>query len=299
MANRAAAAEFRIIPIAGRIGAVIEGLRLTDKLSEETAAAVSAALARHKVVFLRDQHDFDDEAMERLAERMGDPIAHPNIADTKGSRYLLSLEGPAGYASSLWHTDLTFMPAYPAASILRPLQLPATGGDTMFANCAAAYLELPEPLMAMADRLWALHSNDLDFDLDYGGDVLDRVKLFMGKPPEAVFNTEHPIVRVHPETGERVLLTGTFIKRLIGFDARQSMQILALLQDCITRPENCLRWSWSLGDVAIWDNRATQHRVVADYGDEVRHFRRATIQGSLPVGVDGQPSRAIESRPPA
>jgi taurine dioxygenase len=281
-------------PVAGRIGAVIEGVRIAGDLADATIAAVRAALLEYKVVFFRGQDNLDDAAMEGFAERMGEPIAHPNVADPKGSRYLLDLEVSAGYAASIWHTDMTFLPAYPAASILRAVKLPTTGGDTMWANCVTAYADLPEPLKAMADRLWALHSNDTDFDGDFAGEVWERVQVYLSRPPTKVFHTEHPVVRVHPETGERALVTGTFVKRLAGFDTRQSQQILTLLQEFITRPENCVRWQWQLGDVAMWDNRATQHRSVADFGDQPRHLRRATIHGTIPRGIDGRESRVVK-----
>jgi taurine dioxygenase len=282
--------------VGGRVGAVIEGVRISGDLDAATIAAIRSALLKHKVVFFRDQGVLDDAAMEGFVERMGDPIAHPNAIDPEGSRYLLNLNESAGYGASTWHTDMTFLPAYPAASILRAVALPEAGGDTMWANTAAAYDDLPEPLKAMVDRLWALHSNDTNFDDNFFGEARRRVDVYArGGTPPRLFETEHPVVRVHPETGERTLLTGTFVKRLVGFDLQQSHQILALLQGYITRPENCVRWQWRLGDVAMWDNRATQHRAVADFGDQPRHLRRATIHGTIAQGIDGSESRVVRS----
>ena len=100
---------------------------------------------------------------------------------------------------------------------------------------------------------------------------------------------------MHPETGERSLLIGTWVKRLVDFDVAQSQRILSLFQDYAVKPENTLRWNWQPGDVAVWDNRATQHRSVADFGDQSRLFRRATIHGAVPVGVDGTESRALHN----
>jgi taurine dioxygenase len=284
-----------IHPVAGRIGAVIEGVHLTGDLHDAVVTAIRAALLKHKVVFFRGQHHVDDEAMEGFAERMGDPIAHPNAADPHGSKYLLNLAESAGYGASVWHTDMTFLPAYPAASILRTVALPDAGGDTMWANTSSAYAELPEPLKAMVDRLWALHSNDTDFDADFWGEARRHVEVYAGHKAARLFETEHPVVRVHPETGERALVLGKFVKRFLGFDARQSHQVLSLLQEYITRPENCVRWQWRLGDVAMWDNRATQHRSVADFGDQPRHLRRATIHGTIARGIDGCESRVVKS----
>jgi alpha-ketoglutarate-dependent sulfate ester dioxygenase len=288
-------ADLRVVPIAGRIGAICEGIRISGELDDASIAAIRAALLKHKVIFFRDQDHLDDAAMEGFTERMGDPIPHPNVADPQGSKYLLNLEESAGYAASIWHTDMTFLPAYPAASVLRAVTLPEAGGDTMWANTASAYQDLPEPLRAMADRLWAIHSNDTDFDADFAGEVRVRVERYVGQKPPRIFRTRHPVVRVHPETGERSLLIGTFVKQLIGFDVRQSQQILALLQDYVTSPEYCVRWRWQAGDVAMWDNRATMHRSVADFGDQPRHLRRATIHGTVPVSVDGEESRPLAS----
>ena len=121
----------------------------------------------------------------------------------------------------------------------------------------------------------------------------NRIDVYTRQALGTLFETEHPVVRIHPETGERVLLAGIFVKRLVGFTAKQSQAVLALLQEYIIRPENCVRWRWEPGDVAMWDNRATQHRSVADFGDQPRHLRRATIHGCVPIGVDGTASRAI------
>lgn len=283
----------RITPIAARIGATIEGVELSGDLDDATVAQIRSALLKHKVVVFRGQDHVGDGEMEAFAERMGDPIPHPNVAASQGSRYLLDLEASAGFAASVWHTDLTFMPAYPMASILRAVELPATGGDTMWANCATAYDDMPEPLKAMADRLRAVHRNDVDYGSEFAGELRERIDRYTSQALGTLFETEHPVVRVHPEPGERVLLTGIFIRRLLGFTAKQSQAILNILQEYITRPENCLRWRWSKGDVAMWDNRSTQHRSVADFGDQPRHLRRATIHGDVPVGVDGTPSRAV------
>jgi taurine dioxygenase len=294
MSTHTASAAIVVQRIGGRIGAVIEGVRMAGDLDEPVMDAIRAALLAHKVVVFRGQHHLDDAAMEAFVERMGDPIAHPNAADPQGSRYLLNLEESAGYGASVWHTDMTFLPAYPAASVLRAVALPDAGGDTMWANTASAYAELPEPLRAMVDRLWALHSNDTDFDADFWGEARRHVEVYAMEKPSRLFETEHPVVQVHPESGERALVLGKFVKRFVGFDTHQSHQIMSLLQEYITRPENCVRWHWQLGDVAMWDNRATQHRSVADFGEQPRHLRRATIHGTIARGIDGRESRVVK-----
>jgi taurine dioxygenase len=109
-----------------------------------------------------------------------------------------------------------------------------------------------------------------------------------------LYETEHPVVHIHPETGERNLLLGHFVQRLKGLSSPDSNHLLAVFHDHITRQENTVRWSWTQGDVAIWDNRATQHYAINDYGDAHRVVRRATVQGSIPIGVDGRRSVTVK-----
>jgi taurine dioxygenase len=208
-----------------------------------------------------------------------------------GSRYLLDINTGEGQVASSWHTDVTFVPAYPDASILRAIEVPDAGGDTLWANTAAAYDTLPEPLRRMIDGLTAVHSN-----------LHDDSELFRDRKSSAayravfapvVYETEHPVVRVHPESGERALVVGHFLKQFEGLSADHSQRLRAILQEHITRPENTVRWRWRKDDVAIWDNRATQHRAVADFGRQRRHLRRVTIKGSIPNGIDGFTSRMI------
>ncbi|MET4898397.1 TauD/TfdA family dioxygenase [Sphingomonadaceae bacterium jetA1] len=281
-----------IRPIAGRIGAEIRGIRLGGDLDAVTIAAIEAALNRHKVIFFRAQH-LSDAEHEAFAALLGKPIAHPTVPVAEGSRYLLELNSREGHAASSWHTDVTFVPAYPKASILRALIVPEAGGDTVWANGVTAYEELPAPLRTLVDGLKAIHSNDYDYAAVLGrsAEVLEEHrKVFTS----TIYETEHPVVRVHPETGERSLLLGHFVKRFVDLNVADSQRLFAILQDHITKPENVVRWHWQAGDVAIWDNRATQHRAVADFGIQRRHLRRATIAGDVPRGIDGTESRAIK-----
>ena len=191
------------------------------------------------------------------------------------------------------HTDVTFVEAYPKASILRSVVAPAFGGDTVWANTAAAYQSLPEPLRELADKLWAVHSNEYD----YAGTKPDvdpaKLERYRQVFTSTVYETEHPVVRVHPISGERALQLGHFVKRIKGYSQADSAHLFNLLQGHVTRLENTVRWRWQAGDVAIWDNRATQHYAVDDYGTQPRIVRRVTLGGEVPVGVDGQQSRTL------
>jgi taurine dioxygenase len=289
-------AGLEIVPVGGRIGAEIRGVALSGDLDAATVAAIRAALTRHKVIFFRDQQ-LDDAAHEAFAARLGAPVAHPTVPVAQGSKYLLDLESREGFAASSWHTDVTFTLNYPEASILRAIEVPEAGGDTLWANTVTAYEDLPLPLKALVDDLWAVHTNAYDYAAVFADTAKDKLDQYRSVFTSTVYETEHPVVRVHPETRERSLLVGHFVKQFVGLNGADSQRLLSLLQDHVTRPENTVRWRWRKGDVAIWDNRATQHRAIADFGQQHRHLRRATIAGSVPVGVDGRPSRVIQPAP--
>lgn len=288
--------DLDIRPVAGTIGAEVRGVNLGQPLDESTVKSIRQALVRHKVIFFRDQTDIDDASHEEFASQLGKPVAHPTVPVAEGSKYLLDLNSTEGYAASSWHTDVTFVDAYPEASILRGIIIPEAGGDTLWANTAVAYDTLPESLRGLVDSLWAVHTNLYDYASHFGRakeDVEKHKNVFAS----TVYETEHPVVHVHPETGERNLLLGHFIKILIGLSAADSQRLFQILQDHATKPEHTVRWRWKPDDVAIWDNRATQHRAIADFGKQRRHLRRATIAGTVPVSIDGQHSRTTKKEP--
>ncbi|WIW90624.1 TauD/TfdA family dioxygenase (plasmid) [Sphingobium sp. V4] len=286
-----------IVPVAGRIGAEIRGIALGGDLDDATLAAIRDALLRHKVIFFRDQHQLDDAAQEAFAERFGKPIAHPTVPVVPGSKYLLELDSKEGRAASSWHTDVTFVPAYPEASILRALVIPQAGGDTLWANTVTAYEELPEQLRQLADTLWAVHTNLYDYATIHTDANDEAIRRHREVFASTVYETEHPLVRVHPETGERSLLLGHFFKQFTGLSQADSQRLFAIFQEHVIKPENTVRWRWQPGDVAIWDNRATQHRAIADFGVQHRQLRRATIAGTVPVSIDGRESRNLKKEP--
>jgi len=293
------ASPLDIRPIGGRIGAEIRGVVLSGDLDAATVQAIEAALVRHKVIFFRGQDHLDNAEHEAFAGLFGDPVAHPTVPVAEGSRYLLELDSREGYAASSWHTDVTFVEAYPKGSILRAITVPEAGGDTVWANGETAYESLPEPLRQLANTLWAVHSNDYDYAAVLSGAQADSqqhreyVAAHRAVFTSTVYETEHPVVRVHPVSGQRSLLLGHFVKRFVGLSQQDSQRLFAILQEHITREENVVRWQWQPGDVAFWDNRATQHRAVADFALQRRTLRRATINGDVPVGIDGRRSRAL------
>jgi len=283
-----------IHPVAGRIGAEIRGVTLSGDLDAATIEAIQAALVKHKVIFFRSQTQLDDQGQEAFAKLLGDPVAHPTVPVRDGTHYLLELDGAEGRRANSWHTDVTFVDAYPKASILRNVVAPQSGGDTVWANTATAYDDLAPELKALADSLWAVHSNEYDYASVRPNIDPARLEEYRKVFTSTVYETEHPVVRVHPISGEKTLLLGHFVKRLKGLSQHDSTHLFAVLQSHVTRLENTVRWRWQPGDVAIWDNRATQHYAVDDYGTQPRIVRRVTLSGEVPVGIDGQRSRTIK-----
>ncbi|MGW9130279.1 TauD/TfdA dioxygenase family protein [Streptomyces sp. NPDC055681] len=275
--------------IGGRIGAVVSGVRLGGDLEPAVVAAVRAAALDHKVIFFRGQDHLDGESHEAFERLLGAPVAHPTVPSADG-RYALGIDSDHGGRANQWHTDVTFVPAYPAFSILRAVTIPPYGGNTLWSNTAAAYAELPEPLRALADSLRAIHSNDYDYAAVRPDARPEAFAKYREVFTSTKFRTEHPVVRVHPETGERVLLLGNFVQRIAGLTGRDSRALIDLFQSHIERPENTVRWQWQTGDVAIWDNRATQHYGVDDSDTHNRKLRRVTVDGDVPIGTDGRPS---------
>jgi len=261
----AAPAELDIAPVSGRIGAEVRGLRLSGTLPAATFAAIRQALYRHKVLFFRGQQQLDDAAQQAFGRLFGELVDHPTVPSKDGTQ-ILELDSHHGGRANSWHTDVTFEVDYPQVSILRAVTLPPYGGDTVWANTAAAYDELTPALKALAETLWALHGNDYDYAATRVAPDAHGAKRYHEVFTSRLIQAEHPLVRLHPETGERTLVSGHFIKNFIGCNTQE-------------------------GDVAVWDNRATQHYAINDYGDAHRVMRRITVRGDVPVAVDGQRSR--------
>jgi alpha-ketoglutarate-dependent taurine dioxygenase len=279
-----------VVKLGANIGARIDGVRLAERIDASTAANINAALLEHKVIFFREQHDLDDEGQLALARSLGTPTrAHPTVT-SRGAR-LLPIDSRYDKANS-WHTDVTFVDRIPKASLLRAVTLPAYGGTTTWASTEAAYDQLPAPLRALAESLWAVHTNQYDYASPREAATAEE-RQYRDEFVSDYYETEHPVVRIHPETGRRVLLLGHFVKRFVGLGATESATLFNLLQARVTKLENTIRWDWRPGDLAIWDNRATQHYAVADYDDQFRMLNRVTLAGDIPVAVEGQTSRVV------
>jgi taurine dioxygenase len=289
-------ARIGVTRLSGNIGAEISGVDAGEVLSDDAVAEVRRALLQHKVVFLRDQH-LNYPRQVAFAERLGPlTLGHPTLASPPDQPFLEEIDSRKGGRANHWHTDVTFVDRPPAFTLLHAVVIPPVGGDTIWANTVTAYENLPAQLRELADRLRIVHTNDYDYAAVYGreerGDeaLIARRKEFIS----TVYETEHPAVRVHPETAERSLVLGGFARSIAGFSPQASRDLIRVLQEYVTRPEQTVRWRWREGDLAIWDNRATQHYAIFDYGTAHRRGERVTVAGPVPVGIDGRPSVSLK-----
>ncbi len=270
-------------PTGPLLGAEISGVDLTKPLAPEEVAAIRAALLKHKVIFFRDQ-DISYEDHVRFGRYFGDLEGHPVTATVPGFPEILFIEAadgmkisdkvyPIARPANKWHTDVTFREKPSMGGILRMRQKPAYGGDTIFADTAAIYSDLPPDVKAKIDTLDAEH----DIIRSYGYRVApEKAEELRKEYPLMV----HPVVRRHPETGEKHLFVNhVFTDRILGLPEDEATKLLAYLLDRVKAPEYQMRFTWSENAIAFWDNRATQHYGVLDYWPHERVVERVTVMG--------------------
>ena len=283
--------ELELRKVTARIGAEVVGLDISGELEPGTVAAIRAALNEHKALVFNNV-DLDDAGQQNFARHFGElTTAHPTVSALDGAPNVLPVDSERGIANH-WHTDVTFVVNPPQLSTLRSIVVPPYGGETLIANSGAAYRSLPEALRKFADTLWAVHTNDYDYAAapeTIDADARQRHAEFVS----IKYQTVHPVVRVHPLTGERGLFIGGFAQRIVGLSPTESRKILDLLQSYVTRPDNILRWRWSPNQLVAFDNRITQHYAVDNYDRQPRRLNRVTVAGDIPVGIDGSPSYSI------
>ncbi|WP_283137004.1 TauD/TfdA dioxygenase family protein [Rhizohabitans arisaemae] len=272
--------------VAGRIGAEVSRIRLSGDLDDREVRLIRASLLRHRVLFFRGQHHLDQDGQVAFARLLG-PLTPTRPAERVigGNVHIADLDYSDGRRGDRWRTDGTYTERPPLASVARALEVPPAGGDTLWANTVAAYEDCPQELRVLAERLRAVHTNR--FELAWDAD-----------PDWAPAETEHPVVRVHPETGEHAILLGGYARSLAGLSKETSEALIRLLQEQVVRAENTVRWRWAPGDVAVWDNRATQHRVIHDFGDRRRRLHQVGVAGEAPVAVDGGRSVPVADETP-
>ncbi|MFF2517146.1 TauD/TfdA dioxygenase family protein [Streptomyces sp. NPDC058086] len=284
--------SIEISKVTANIGARVSGADISKPLDEEQVTAIREALNVHKALVFDDVH-LDDEGQQAFARHFGDlTTAHPTVAAVDGAPNVLPVDSERGRANH-WHTDVTFVLNPPQASTLRSITIPPYGGETLISSSAAAYRDLPAPLRALADTLWAEHTNDYDYAVP--DEQIDEEQAAQRAQFTSIkFRTAHPVVRVHPLTGERGLFIGGFAQRIVGLSVGESRKLLDLFQSYVTRPENILRWRWSPNQLVLFDNRITQHYAIDNYDGRPRRLHRVTVAGDVPVGIEGKESYSIE-----
>ena len=297
------AAEVEVRPLSIHIGAEIHGVDLREPLTSAQVCAIRAALLKWKVVFFRDQ-PMDHRQHVAFSRQFGEPTPghvvfggdeqFPEIYSIAKYRKANAKRSVAAMRSwSGWHTDITAAINPPAASILRGVVVPPYGGDTQWTNLAVAYQALSPALRGFVDTLSGEHR----FDAPTGKAAS---KAYDDVVTQNSLVSRHPLVRVHPETGERVLyVSPSFLKSIPDLKPSESERIMHLLWEHAVLPEFTVRFKWEPGSVAFWDNRSTAHLAPRDIFDSEfdRQFYRVTLMGDVPTGVNGQVSEALEGQP--
>jgi alpha-ketoglutarate-dependent taurine dioxygenase len=266
-------------------GATVHGVDLATA-DDATTAAVRQALTEHKVLFFEDQR-LDPDSHVALGNRLGRlTVSHPVVPGLdEAHTEIYALDSADNGFADVWHTDVTFVKRPPLGSVLRAVTLPPHGGDTNWADLELAFASLSEPVQRLAEQLTAVHDGTREF----GYYLAQRREgsLWEGERFRRLDPVEHPVVRVHPETGRRSLFVNPgFVSHIVGVSDAESRHLLDLFYAHITKPEHIVRHRWRLGDVAMWDNRATVHYANRDYGDARRVMHRITLRGDEPFGVD-------------
>jgi taurine dioxygenase len=269
--------HFRVRPCSATIGGEVEGVDLTVDLPGAVVAELRQALLDFKVLFFRDQ-PLTGAAHVALARRFGELELHPFIPANDEHPELVRFEKSpevGGYENG-WHTDVTWRPEPSLGAILHAVEVPPSGGDTLFADMAAAYDGLDDDLKERIDGLTAVH----DFAHVFGRGLSDEARAEMRETHPPV---EHPVVRTHPETGRRTLFVNVgFTTRIVGLEPDESLALLRTLTAEAATVEYQCRFRWEPHSVAFWDNRAVQHYAASDYWPERRVMERASIVGDRP-----------------
>jgi taurine dioxygenase len=266
------------------LGAVVDGIRLSDDLPQHDIERLGELLVEHQILFFRGQ-PITPQQQCRFAKRFGELHIHPIYPVLPELPEIMVIDTHEGFLpdNDNWHTDVTFSPTPPLAGILAAKQLPGVGGDTLWSSNLAAYEALSEPLKRLLDGLTAEHSVVKSFPAGrWGADPAhkERYERAVAKHPPVT----HPVVRTHPVSGRKALFVNEgFTTRIHELSARESDALLAFLFAHSARLEFILRWHWNVDDVAFWDNRITQHYAVADYLPQRRIMHRATVIGDRPV----------------
>ena len=277
-----AASALQVVPVDGALGAEIRGVDLAADLSDATVAAIRQVWLDHLVVFFRDQELGPDEFLT-FARWIGEPVEYPFVRGIDGYPEIITVAkfpDETVNFGGIWHSDTTYLPRPPMATMLVAREVPPVGGDTLFANLYAAYESLsPETRDSLAG-LRAVNSSAL---ADVSKTREDRIRE-RGAADTDVYEAEHPVVRIHPETGRKALYVNpAHTARFVGRTEAESAPLLQELFAHATRPEHTCRFHWEVGSVALWDNRCTWHNPMNDYHGHTRILHRITLAGDIPT----------------
>ncbi|CAN5593011.1 taurine dioxygenase [soil metagenome] len=284
-------AKFQVTPLTPTIGAVVEGIDLSQRLDDGQLEEVRAALLAHQVIFFEDQHITPVQHRD-FAARFGALHTHPLYPGVPEAPELFILDNHKDNPTDndSWHTDVTFIQTPPMASILYAKHLPPSGGDTIWSNMKAAHEALSPTFREFLSGLDAVHDFARGFPqqgiVAAGAGAEKHAKALAANPPVL-----HPVVRTHPETGEDGLFINYgFTDRIKGLRRKESDAILNMLFEHIQKPEFLVRWRWKDNAIAFWDNRVTQHYAVNDYLPHRRIMNRATVLGDRPYHRSRMPA---------
>ena len=270
-------------PLAPCIGAEVRGMRICGAVEDSILAEIRRALLDWKVLFFRDQ-EIDRLDQRAFAQRWGELEQHPFFeyiqpGQTAADVVTLAKDAVIPGVENEWHSDITWHAKPSFGALLRAVERPATGGDTMWADMAAAYDGLPDEIKERIEPLVAVHDWRHNFGLSMPSEDIEKLSPLF--PP-----VEHPVVRIHPETGRRTLFVNIiFTTHILGLDPEESHALLERLFRQARVPEYQCRFRWRPNEVAFWDNRATQHYALSDYYPARRVMDRISIVGDRPVGA--------------
>ena len=276
-----------VTPVTATIGAEIDGVDLRKPLTDEVRDEVHQALMRHLVLFFRGQDLSEDEQLA-FASHFGPPVSSSavRLPDADDLMFVTIEDKPDNPPKAdRWHTDIPFVATPPDIAVLHMLDAPPVGGDTMWVSLYGAYEALSPPMQQM------LASVDMRFDM---GTSRDAVKQMYGEEyyrqiEPLLREVVHPLVRVHPVTGRPALyLGGAFMLGIPGMHDEESDALLSFLRTKLDDPNLQCRWRWEQYDVAMWDERCTNHRALADHYPHYRRVRRCLVGQGVPAGVDGR-----------
>jgi taurine dioxygenase len=278
-------------PVSGAGGAVVGGIDLARDLDDDVIAEVRRAVLDHHAVFFRGQSLTPDEQVA-FSRRFGPYSPVPFIEPVAGHPEVIAVvreahESQAYTFGSLWHSDFSFLPEPPFASLLHALEVPPAGGDTIWANQALAFASLSRGMQSMLAGLVGVHSavNAYSSRMQSLHDTFPGMTVHTSD--EAERTQLHPVVRAHPETGRPALFVNAqYTVGLDGFARPESKPILDFLFEHATRHAFTFRWRWQVGDVAMWDNRCLQHMALADFTGHRRFLHRTTVAGDAPIRFD-------------